>query len=114
MEDELAALRARIERLEQRADHVLDLADRIDADASSARDLMDDFVMRLLLWMGGDAYRDRLLRILDRLAEKESAWIEEEGKSKVDQMRLLYWRELLQKREPWDFPPDGWMAFGEP
>ena len=111
MEEELASLRERIDLLERRWEEVRELADRIDSQVSSGRDLEDHFIMRALLLLGGDAYRDRMLRWLDRLVQQEKAWIEVEGKKEGDLLRLEYWRDNLRKREPWpDFPPDGWMS----
>ena len=109
MDDELEALRARVARLEQRADHVLELADRIDSDVNSARDLVDGFFMPLLLRLGTEGHREKMLRWLDALLQVEKQWIEDEGKQNRDALRLQYWRDLVRKREPWpDFPPDGW------
>ena len=110
MEEELAALRARIVRLEERADHLLELTDRVDWEAGTRQAFEDGFLMPLLFRMGADGFRDEMLRWLERLLQQERDWIADEGKPDRDALRLQYWLDLLRKREPWpDFPPDGWI-----
>lgn len=111
MDEELARLRARVDLLEKRWEHVLGLADRIDSQLGSVNALDDTFVMPALLHLGGDVLRERMLRWLEQLVEEQESIVRDEGVGQTELLRLHYWQDLLRKREPWPrFPPDGWMS----
>lgn len=113
--DEVAALRARVELLEKRWEHVLGLADRIDSQVSAINGLDDGFVIPALLHLGGDALREPMLRWLAKLAEEQKNTVEDDGEGQRELERLEYWRDVLRKREPWPrFHPAGWEVPREP